>query len=613
MQIKIAPIMRAWIYTILTTYALLLYNNIGVDGSSNSTILYYQDNSLILNLFPLPYEGLSSLFLMIALYFYYKYCNNSIIQNDISAVLLSILFTIGLLIGASYSVTNSWYYLFGNAVYIVRTAFIFIGLLILLNSIIQLLYMRLDTATETESLQEIPSLLKAHPFIFPFLLIVVTWIIVVVLIWPGSAYWDGLVQLNQYYGFTNRVDKHPWFSTLLLGSIIDFGSRLINNNFGLFLWVLFQTIISSLVFSLIVKLLIDNNCPKLLIYATIIGFAFNPIWISYAINIYKDFLFAVMLALSVLLLAKILDSPFSDKRAIFEFVIVCCVCSLLRKNGIYAITAMILTAMIFTKGKRRQLAIAMAVFTVIFAFCQGVVAPSLGFEKGTTREALSLPFQQTARYMVEYGNDISEEERLVVNKVLPVDELAGLYKPNLSDPVKSRYNENATLEDLLQYINVYLRLFFRHPDTYLQAFFNQTYAYWSPDVIITDHTDKFIWTSSSWEKGKYPNEGDIQFTHPYNSQLPELLRKLSYNISYVPIIGLPFQAGTYVWLFAIILFYSFSRNKKQVIIISIPSLITILISALSPVNGCIRYLLPVIACLPIMALYLFKLDDNRGC
>ena len=49
----------------------------------------------------------------------------------------------------------------------------------------------------------------------------------------------------------------------------------------------------------------------------------------------------------------------------------------------------------------------------------------------------SLPFQQTARYVKNTGDEISEEEREIIAKVLDYDSLAEIYEPMTADPVKN--------------------------------------------------------------------------------------------------------------------------------------------------------------------------------
>lgn len=49
------------------------------------------------------------------------------------------------------------------------------------------------------------------------------------------------------------------------------------------------------------------------------------------------------------------------------------------------------------------------------------ILPMAGVKPGGKQEMLSIPFQQTARYVKYYGNDVSTEEEKVIRKVLDYD------------------------------------------------------------------------------------------------------------------------------------------------------------------------------------------------
>ena len=89
---------------------------------------------------------------------------------------------------------------------------------------------------------------------------------------------------------------------------------------------------------------------------------------------------------------------------------------------------------------------------------------------------LSIPFQQTARYVKYYGNDVSTEEEKVIRKVLDYDTIGKNYDPDLSDPVKNTYKQKD--EYLKDYFNIWFEMLKKHPTAYIQATLNGTYGYW---------------------------------------------------------------------------------------------------------------------------------------
>ena len=49
--------------------------------------------------------------------------------------------------------------------------------------------------------------------------------------------------------------------------------------------------------------------------------------------------------------------------------------------------------------------------------------------------------QQTARYIRDYGNEVTDDERTAIEKVLDYDAIAQSYMPELSDGVKQYYKK----------------------------------------------------------------------------------------------------------------------------------------------------------------------------
>ena len=92
---------------------------------------------------------------------------------------------------------------------------------------------------------------------------------------------------------------------------------------------------------------------------------------------------------------------------------------------------------------------------------------------------LSIPFQQTALYVKEHGDEVTEEEQKAINAVLDYDSLAEGYSSWISDPVKDTFKADGSLKE---YFEVWVKQLFKHPETYFQAFFNASAGYYSISV-----------------------------------------------------------------------------------------------------------------------------------
>ncbi len=333
-------------------------------------------------------------------------------------------------------------------------------------------------------------------------------------------------------------------------------------------------------------------------------FALCPVWASYAQVVYKDGLFAavftLMIALAYDLFIKIRKS---EKITIWQFVrlaIVCAFASLLRKNGIIAVAVLAAVFCVMCWRNKRLCVRSVGAFLAAALLYMGVSSAIISFvhaDPGSSGEALSIPFQQTARYLRDHPEDLSYEEYQVIDRVIDTKVIASVYKPELSDPVKGARNLDATVADFGNYAVVWAKMFMRHPGCFISATMHNTYGYFYPNAIIDDHVDKFIFTQAS---NASINTGRFDFYH-VNGDETCANAELSFRSSeYIPIFGLFMSAAFYVWLFLIMLGYAFSRRLKFSLAIAAPLAITVLVCLASPVNGCVRYLLPVMGSLPLL-------------
>ena len=68
-----------------------------------------------------------------------------------------------------------------------------------------------------------------------FFLFILCWLPYLVIFYPGSVPYDGYLQLNMFYGIDPATNHHPWFSTLVMGSLHWIGGH-VSDNFGV-LWL----------------------------------------------------------------------------------------------------------------------------------------------------------------------------------------------------------------------------------------------------------------------------------------------------------------------------------------------------------------------------------------
>lgn len=103
---------------------------------------------------------------------------------------------------------------------------------------------------------------------------------------------------------------------------------------------------------------------------------------------------------------------------LFMFLIILVI--LLRNNGIYLVL-LSFPFVFFVKKNLRKTVIVMIICTLLFNSWYGKLLIYLEIPSESIREMLSIPFQQTARYVKYYSDEVTAEEREVIDKILTYD------------------------------------------------------------------------------------------------------------------------------------------------------------------------------------------------
>ena len=271
---------------------------------------------------------------------------------------------------------------------------------------------------------------------------------------------------------------HPTFGTALIKLCIGAGQLLGSGNLGVFLYILAQAVFGAAVVGYSQMLMRRLCAPVWLRALSLAVCALGTVYCDNITVILKDvpYSYAMLLMLCEMVRVRYLEdaSYFGSRGFVLRMMLAGFVLLKIRNNGLLIwIPAGIALICRAVKSHRRA-----AVGTV----CAAVVLPMLlgaGFDAAVARsvepienspkEMLSLPFQQTARFVSEYESEITDEERAVLDRVLIYDQLADRYRPDLSDPVKAVYRKESTAAERIAYLKVWVGLALRHPACCLSA------------------------------------------------------------------------------------------------------------------------------------------------
>lgn len=503
-------------------------------------------------------------------------------KTDVATLVLSVILSFLLIVCISFKKYDSAIFLWGNSFQILLSTFCVLGFAVLLYLVLRLVYFGLEHV-------ELPAEQgKKHLQMVGFFVIAFSWLFWILLNYPGTTSGDGLVQLKQFLGEQDWGAAHPPFSSAIMGICFVLGRTIADANFGFFLYCLMQTLVGAYAFSLSMKKLQELGISWKWCAVGILFFALTPFWGTYAQWFEKDLLYAEMTVLQAVYLMSVLkkkECGGKDAAGLIVFSVLSC---LLRNNGIYAIVPALLLLAIYLKGKERRKAFLVLLATVVIYELITVVGyrALIDVGKPAASEGLSVPFQQTARYVCEYEDEVTEYERQVINDTLNFDAMKN-YEPRISDPIKILYRGG----DLGPYMKIWVQMFFKHPGCYVAAFVNKGYGYLAP---VEQNIEAWI----QLEYPEYAQEQGIHHTFPI--QTSEFLLQIWFLSMRLPLIKYLCTPGLYTWILVVLAFFLWKKKRYSALILLVPGFINVLVCLASPMSNAIRYELPTVAVIPLL-------------
>lgn len=397
------------------------------------------------------------------------------------------------------------------------------------------------------------------------------------------------------------TDHHPVIYTLYVSMILHAVRALGGSwNTGIFFCAIIQCLLTVCILAYSCIYCAKQFQNGKLALAAALFYALCP-WIpKYAMMISKDTFFADLLLLWVMIFYRAVNTD-NKKRDTVALIAVSTGVALIRKNGIYIIILTLFFAIILYKNLWKRWILVILCILAVSTLYSNVILPCIGIPKGGIQEMLSIPFQQTARYVKYHGDEVTDAQKHAIADVLDYDTLAQNYTGNLSDAVKGTYNKNATRAQQRAYLAVWFQMFFKHPEEYVAAFLNNYYGYFYP--VVNDGMK--IARTSVGSMANTNRDGYFDFSHSYNSfhtGLRDILTFYDLLWMRIPVLNLLMTSALYVWVVLAVLFLKCIRRDKAGVLASIMYVALILTVLAGPSNAINyeRYVFPCILGMPFL-------------
>lgn len=602
-----------WICAALACFALMVSMNADLSGISAEAAGGGLWTLLAANIKKLEYilptfSYRDAFFALMILFFFYKVpCRWPEHVPRLSCRIPAVLAAFFLVFGYSFRYTNSWDLIFMDSFHLLISGVVFAGYYVLAVRLFQMVIRYLckkAQESKTSCGKWTTLLFETNAFAGPLLVIMIFWSPYILAKFPGASMPETLAEMRQFYWGTIN-NYYPPLHTIMLSLIMQLGNLLGSYTLGFFLNLVVQLAMLLSAFSYGFLLMKRWKTPYLFRYLALGIICMTQFFPMESTVVEKDIPYTACVVFLVLLLAELVrtikDSEPLSKKQTAGLILVCLGTAGFRNEGIYLALVSAVAAIAYgwsvigkeNLKKWKSILAAFLIPVVLILGYQKVLLPACGVEDNGPKEALSIPFQQTARYVRDYGAEVTAEEAEIIGKVLDYENLAELYDPITSDPVKYTYHAETTGE-LLDYFRVWAIQLVKHPANAVEATMNNAYGWFYQEGYTQNYmmTSRIDGQDVRWEINQPAKLAGVR-------QVMERVAKL---LSRVPVLNWFENAGMVSMLLILLVAVWIGAGKKRYLVAVSPLIVAVLVCIAGPTfNYQMRYIMPVMFSVPFLA------------
>ena len=562
--------------------------------------------------------GMEAAFLLCGCAAVFWICCNDPLQKNRWLNVLAAFFGIWMVIGRSYEEVGTWEYLINTlngGAQLLLACVVASGYFFAFKNFVVLgiqFAKKFDFKRNISRNKVEKYLFEKYPFRLSLLILIISGLPFLISFFPGALQGDGHLQVWSYLGVIDWDAHHPPISTLLMGKCMEIGLEMFASaSVGMFLYTGIQYIVQWFVFAYTVKSLCKLKAPMVLRWGSLLFFAFFPCWQIWGYTLVKDTYYYLCILLFVLQMIIINVEGKGKWSNVLLFIISTIGIVWSRNNGIHVLLLSIVACLFFNKKNWKLYLCSLMCAILAVSFVENIFMPANDISKGSKREMMSIPLQQTARYLKYHMDDVTLEEQMVLESVFSesISGIAEAYNPEVSDPVKILFSYYPTQEEMSAYFRVWFEQFKKHPATYIQAFLNHTYGYFYPDrENFWDPLGFYRWGyDGHWDDGYLQIEFGIE-----ECALRDFYEHSAYVVYQLPLLGMLYSCGLHNYILLACILWLLSRKQGKNVFVLMPGIVTVLVCLVSPVDAFMRYMFPVIVCLPIHIYWCYYCTQEKN-
>ncbi len=456
-------------------------------------------------------------------------------------------------------------------------------------------------------------------FLISFILILISRIPVFLAYYPAVMSYDfGRQYLEAMNGHKSFFDYQPLIHTELIRIFYLIGLKLGSVEVGMALLCIFQVLVTSAILAYTISFMVRVTGKKFLLPVFTAIYALLPVHELISVIMTKDVFFSVFFVLFICLLYE----RSLKKSALIDIAIVLTAVLNItfRKNSLYAMVFLIIGYIIYEKKLRDKIISALLIIVCILAGSEAHNAMLVGFDciRNGNVEMYSVPMMQLMRTATNQRGNFTEEQLVMLYKVLPL-EIDGIgYDPYVSDCVKNYtvYREGIWDGGIENFFEEWKSIGMAFPNEYIDAFLFLNKGYWYiPDRVYAE----VFGVGSEYGKGLLHTynctegmEGGVTETcyAPHVRRYFEIVINENGFFKW-PVLNLLFRPAFYFWLFIFTVLEALrKRNRKGWLVLTYP-LFYMATLFFGPLVY-LRYMYPIILAVPVlMSVILFERSAEK--
>lgn len=452
-----------------------------------------------------------------------------------------------------------------------------------------------------------------------FVIILAGWLPWLLSYYPCSADYDVYKPITQYLGLAEKTNAFPWFYCTTVGFFYNLGLGWGEKNAGMFLYVLLRAVCMSAVYAYLVSRLEKRGIRKPVLALIILFYAIVPVWGAYAKHAFKDTQAAAFFCWFITLTAETTTAIRQEKedKKLFLFCSLSALLMSFYRHNLFFVAIPVILLLVISILKRKgfphkaRAGSFLLAGLILFGGYQVYITAVEKVGPAKAVDALSIPFQQTARTLRDHREKISEEEMEAIRGVLDPDRIGAVYDPLISDRVKDTAHDLA--ENGNTYALTWFRMGFRFPKAYMEALIGQNYGYYAFTGDQVGHAGNWNCGMTIFDWVKDPRYDD-SFTCDYREGTEGIRKALddwAKTWHGIPVLNLTDMEPLYTWLILLAGCLLIHRKRWLEMIPILGMVLEILFCCGSPVNDSFRYFAPVAAAAP--AVLLFHSKKKQEC